>query len=86
MNEQVALVFTSFLWILIVCVFARSLLSWFPISPNHPLVAALNQVTEPLLEPVRRFMPKNMMIDFSGMIVVFALIAMVRLVNAAAGQ
>ena len=86
MNDQVALVFTTFLWILIICVFARSLLSWFPLPPTHPLVAALNQVTEPLIEPVRRFMPKNMMIDFSPMIVVFALIAIVRLINAAAGQ
>lgn len=86
MNDQVASIFILFLYVLIFAIIFRSLLSWFPVDRNNELVRLLNMVTEPLLEPVRRIMPRTGMIDFSAMIVIVVLIVMVRVVQAAANQ
>jgi YggT family protein len=85
-NDQVALIFTFFLYALIVAVIVRSLLSWFPISRGNEFVRLLDTVTEPLLAPVRRLMPRNLMIDFSGMIVIVVLYVMITVVQIAASQ
>lgn len=77
MNEQIALVFSTFLYILILLIIARSLMSWFPVSPGNPFVRFLHEVTEPLLEPVRRILPRTGMIDFSAMAVIVLLYAMI---------
>ncbi|MCL5950686.1 MAG: YggT family protein [Chloroflexi bacterium] len=38
-------------------IIARALISWLPIDPYHPAVQLLNQVTEPILAPLRRVIP-----------------------------
>lgn len=54
---------TVVLWVVeafILVLFARIILSWFPIdstSPLVPVVRALNAVTEPVLAPIRRVVP-----------------------------
>jgi YggT family protein len=83
-NDTVALLFTTFLYILILAVVARSLLSWFPISPRNQFARVLHNVTEPLLDPVRRIMPRTGMIDLSGMVVIIVLYVMIMVVNRAA--
>jgi len=51
-------------------IFIRVLLSWFPIDPQNPLVTLLYDVTEPILEPLRRVVPRLGMIDISPMIAI----------------
>ena len=51
-------------------IFIRVLLSWFPIDPRNPLVTVLYDVTEPILEPLRRVVPRLGMIDISPMIAI----------------
>lgn len=84
MNPQIAQVFTIFLYILIIAVIARSLLSWFPVSPDNQLASLLRRVTDPLIEPVRRIMPRTGMIDLSPMAVIIVLYLMIAVVNQAA--
>jgi len=86
MNDTVASLFTLFLWLLILAVFLRSLLSWFPISQENEAARLLYRITEPLLEPVRRVLPRTGMIDFSGMVVIILLYLMIEVVRRAAGQ
>jgi YggT family protein len=46
--------------IYVLCLFARAILSWFPISydsPAHRINSILVRVTEPLIAPVRRVLP-----------------------------
>lgn len=86
MNDQVALIFVTFLYILIGAIIARSLLSWFPIDRNNQLVRVLDLVTEPLLDPVRRIMPRTGMIDFSAFIVIIVLYLMISVVQTAANR
>lgn len=57
--------------------FARIVLSWFPISPGTPLASVFSVVyamTEPILGPVRRIMPPvgmgGMGLDLSPLIVI----------------
>ncbi len=86
MNDQIADIFILFLYALIFAVLIRSLLSWFPVDRNNELVRLLVNVTEPLLEPVRRIMPRTGMIDFSAMIVIIVLYVMITVVRTAAEQ
>ena len=59
---------------------ARVLLSWFqvgPSSPFYPVISILYQVTEPILAPIRRLLPRFGMMDFSP-IVAFILLSIVQ--------
>lgn len=57
---------------------ARILMTWLPnLDATHPVVQFLYQVTEPILAPVRKIMPRTGMIDFSPL-VVFLLLDFVR--------
>lgn len=49
-------------------IFIRVLLSWFPIDPRNPLVTLLYDVTEPVLEPLRRVIPRMGMFDLSPLV------------------
>ncbi len=84
MNGTIATVFTTFLYILIVAIIGRSLLSWFPQGQNNQFARLLFDVTEPLLAPVRRLLPRTGIIDFSAMIVIILLFVMINVVNTAA--
>ena len=59
----------------LICVFARIILSWFPISPGTPLAGVagfLYSITEPVLGPIRNVLPSIGMFDLSPMVVIFA--------------
>lgn len=86
MNDTVAQLFTFFIWALIIALILRSLLSWFPIDRNNEFARLLTNITEPLLEPVRRIMPRTGMIDLSGMVVIILLYVMLEVVRIAADQ
>ena len=46
-------------------IFARAIVSWFPIDRNGPIVQFLNAVTDPVLEPLRKVIPPIGMIDIT---------------------
>ena len=54
-------------------IIARSLLPWFNVSPYHPAVQFLIQITEPLLAPIRRNVPPIGGLDFSPMVALLIL-------------
>jgi YggT family protein len=78
------MVFTTFLYVLIIAIVIRALMSWFPMSRNNPFARIVYQLTEPLLEPVRRLMPRTGFIDLSAMVVIILLYVMIAVVNRAA--
>jgi YggT family protein len=58
-------------------ILARVLVSWLPmagvrIDPFHPLIRFLYQITDPILEPIRRFATFGMM-DFSPIVALILL-------------
>ncbi len=38
-------------------IIGRALISWLPIDPSNPIIQLLYQITEPILAPLRRFIP-----------------------------
>lgn len=57
------------LTIAMVVVIARAILSWVSPDPYNPIVRIINQLSEPMLFPIRRRVPYFGGIDFSPIIV-----------------
>jgi len=68
-SQVVCLVFTF----LTIAIFARAIVSWFNMDPRSPLIQILDAVTEPILDPIRRIMPRLGMIDLSPLIAILLL-------------
>jgi len=86
MNDTIAMVFTVIIWALLLAVFARALVSWLPIRQDNEFVRLLDRITEPLIDPVRRVVPRIGIFDVSAMIVIFVLYMMLRVVQIASNQ
>lgn len=57
---------------------ARALLSWFPDTRNNQWVRILVQLTDPILVPISRLVPRLGAFDFSPMIAIFLLFSVSR--------
>jgi YggT family protein len=57
---------------------ARALSSWFPDARQHPIVQLLYQITDPVMVPASRIIPRIGMIDLSPMIVILVLFTVSR--------
>jgi YggT family protein len=60
--------------VLATIIFVRAILSWFATSPNSQVVLFLNRITEPLLAPLRRIVPRLGMVDITPMIAIIILL------------
>ena len=67
--------------LLIAVIFLRVILSWFVRDPSQPLMRALIQVTEPILDPLRRSLPRLGMLDLSPIIAYFLIQLLRSLIN-----
>jgi YggT family protein len=68
--------------ILNLAILARVVVSWVNPNPYHPAMQFLYQVTEPILAPIRRYLPQTGMIDFSPLVAIILLQLVHRLVLA----
>jgi YggT family protein len=60
-------------------IFARVICSWIRVNPYGKIYQFIFSMTEPLLAPIRRLMPRTMMLDFSPMILMIIMIVLQRL-------
>jgi YggT family protein len=62
---------------------ARALISWIPnIDPYHPAVQFLYQLTEPILDPIRKLVPPlGGMMDISLIVAFFGIIILEQLLR-----
>ena len=61
---------TLYMWIII----ARAVISWVNPDPYNPIVTFLYRATEPVLAPIRRWIPlRGMGIDISPIIVILVI-------------
>ena len=58
--------------LLTVAIFLRAILTWFVTRPNT-LTMVLDRITEPILEPLRRIMPRTGMIDITPLVAIVLL-------------
>jgi YggT family protein len=54
-------------------VLAAVVMSWVGLDPRSPLVTFVHALTEPVLSPIRRALPPMGGLDFSAMVLLFAL-------------
>ena len=59
--------------VLTIIILARIILSWFSREPTNPLSSLLYQVTEPILAPLRRIIPRVGIFDFTPTVAVILL-------------
>ena len=52
-------------------------------DPHNPLATTVHEITEPILAPIRQFMPSIGMLDLSPMVASFLLIFIARAVAVA---
>ncbi len=68
----------SVLGIFVFAIFIRSILTWFPIGRDNPIQLLVNQVTEPVLGPVRRYLPRFGNMDLSPMVVIIVILFVIQ--------
>jgi YggT family protein len=56
-----------------VSIFIRVIVSWIGLEPGNPVVIFIHDITEPILAPIRQFMPRMGMLDLSPMIAIIVL-------------
>jgi YggT family protein len=65
------------LTVYLLILFARAVLSWFPIRPDSGLVTVLrvlDRIIDPVLQPIRRVVPPMGMLDMSYLVLVIAVL------------
>ncbi|MDA0677430.1 MAG: YggT family protein [Chloroflexi bacterium] len=76
--QAVAFLLQAVAWMLI----ARALVSWFPDLRRYQVVQLLFDLTDPIIEPLRKIIPPVGMLDLSVMIAVFSLFILSQLLMA----
>ncbi len=59
--------------VLTMAIFIRVIVSWFSPRPTNMLAVILYRVTEPILAPLRRIIPKAGPFDFTPMVAIILL-------------
>ena len=80
--ELLALLAQLYSWVLL----ARALVSWITnLDPYHPAVQVLHNLTEPVLEPIRKLIPPlGGFMDISIIVAFFALMVLEQLLRSIA--
>jgi len=66
--------------LLTLLILARVLMSWFRPDPYNPIVRTIIDLTDPIMEPVRRLIPPVGGMDFSPIIVLIGLSFLQRII------
>jgi YggT family protein len=67
----VEIALTIYTWIIVI----RAVLSWVNPDPYNPIVRLLYRVTEPVMAPVRRWIPwRGLGIDLSPIVILLAIV------------
>ncbi len=77
--EQVGLFITVAAYVLLVAVIIRIIFSWTNFDQDYPISQVIQQITEPILAPIRSVMPRIGMFDLSPMAASFLLIILANL-------
>lgn len=78
MNELIYRFISILSDVLYVSLIGRVVLSWLNVSPESPIAKIIEQITEPVLLPIRRIMPRVGMLDFSPMVAILLITIIVR--------
>ena len=68
--DLVVQIVVTFLQIMTFAIIARALVSWFDPRGSNPISRFLIEFTEPIVAPIRSFMPRTGMFDLSPLIAI----------------
>lgn len=77
--QPLGLFITVAAYVLLVAVIIRIIFSWTNFDPENPIAQVIQQITEPILAPIRSVMPRMGMFDLSPMAASFLLIILAQL-------
>ncbi len=70
-----------FLYIYMIAIIIQAVMSWInPMQNYHPISALISQLTEPVIRPVRKFVPPFSGIDFSPFVVLIVINLLIMLI------
>ena len=64
---------STLIYILNFAIIIRALMSWFNPSPENPIVRFVIEITEPVLAPLRKIVPRIGMIDITPIVAILLL-------------
>jgi YggT family protein len=73
------------LYLFMLCLIVRSVFSWIEPYPKNRIHRLMFDITEPVIGPVRRLVPPMGGLDISFILVFFAVVIVLQLVQRAAG-
>ena len=76
------------LQVYILVLFARAILSWFPLEPGttfYKVGEVLVRMTEPALAPLRRIVPRTGMLDLSFLVLMLILVILISVLCGSVG-
>lgn len=81
--EALGLLIKHACWLYLICIFVSIIVSWInPAAYQHPLVQVAIQITGPLIKPCRKILPTTAGIDFSPILALIIIYAIMFLVAA----
>lgn len=67
-------IISNLIFVLTIAILIRSLMSWFPISPMNPFYQLIHGITDPIIRPLQRVVPRLGMIDITPMVAMIILL------------
>ncbi len=77
--QLLGLFITVSAYVLLVAVIIRIIFSWTNFDPENPIAQVIQEITEPILAPIRSVLPRIGMFDLSPMAASFLLIILAQL-------
>ncbi|OGO50876.1 MAG: hypothetical protein A2148_07940 [Chloroflexi bacterium RBG_16_68_14] len=74
-------ILAALIQLLALAIFFRAMLSWFVRDPYNPIVQVLDAITEPILQPLRKIIPRMGMIDITPLVAIILLSVIAGLVR-----
>ncbi len=74
-------VLATLISLLALAIFLRAILSWVVRDPYNPVMQFLDQITEPILQPLRQIIPRMGMIDITPLVAIILLQVLALLVR-----
>jgi len=71
----------NIIWFLEIAILGRILISWVQNNPNNRFHQFFIQITEPLLGPIRRILPRTGMFDLSPIVLILLLSALEQVIR-----
>lgn len=74
MSSTIVGILANLIFVLTIAILIRSLMSWFPVSPQNPFYQVIYGITDPIIKPLQRVVPKLGMIDITPMVAMIILL------------